>query len=62
MRSAETDLLEDALAGQQLGGEADDEAKHGKATIPGFGEGDESEAWCGLSHDCFKVLLKCNTM
>jgi predicted NAD/FAD-dependent oxidoreductase len=48
--SAEADLGEDALAGEQFGGEADDEAEHGQAAIPGFGEGNETEAGFGSSH------------
>ena len=37
-RSAEADLGQDALAGQQLGSETDDEAEHGQTAIPGFSE------------------------
>ena len=48
--SAEADLGEDALAGQQLGAEADDEAEHGKAAIPGLSEVDEAEAGGGVGH------------
>ena len=44
--SAQTDLAEDSLAGEQLGGEADREAQHGQAAIPGFGEIHKPEA-CG---------------
>ena len=47
--SAETDLGEDALAGQQLGAEADHKAQHGQAAIPGFSEVDEAEA-VGVFH------------
>jgi hydroxymethylpyrimidine pyrophosphatase-like HAD family hydrolase len=36
--SAQADLTKDALAGEQLSGEADREAKHGQAAIPGFSE------------------------
>lgn len=43
-RSAQADLAEDALTGEKLRGEADHESEHGKAAIPGFGEGDETEA------------------
>lgn len=50
--SAESDLGEDALAGEQLGGQANDEAEHGQATIPGFSESDETEAGGGISHGC----------
>ena len=42
--SAEADLAKDALACQQLGAKADDEAHHGQATIPGLSKVDETEA------------------
>ena len=55
-RSAETDLAENALAGEQLGGQADHKAEHGKAAIPGFSEGNETETGSGgVSHGCWKV-------
>ena len=38
------------------GAEADHEAEHGQATVPGFGEGDKAKAGSGLGHDCFKLL------
>ena len=47
--SAETDLGEDALAGQQLGAEADHKTQHGQAAVPGFSEVDEAEA-VGVFH------------
>ena len=47
--SAEADLGQDALAGQQLSAEADDEAHHGQTAIPGFSEVDEAEA-CVVRH------------
>ena len=46
-RSAEADLGQDALAGEQLCAEADDETEHGETAIPGLSEVDETEA--GLS-------------
>ena len=46
-QSAEADLGQDALAGEQFGAEADDETHHGETTVPGFSEVDETEA--GLS-------------
>ena len=49
-RSSQADLGEDALAGEQLGAEPDHEAEHGQAAIPGFGEGNETEAGGGVSH------------
>lgn len=48
-RSAEADLGQDALAGQQLGTEADDESEHGETAIPGLSEVDETKA-CVVGH------------
>ena len=48
-RSAEADLGQDALAGQELGAEADHEAHHGETAVPGFSEVDEAEA-CVVGH------------
>jgi len=48
--SAQADLGQDALAGEQLGGKADHEAQHGQTAIPGFSEGNEAEAGGGVSH------------
>ena len=48
--SAQTDLGKDALAGEHFGGKADHEAEHGQAAIPGFSEGNETEAGGGVSH------------
>ena len=48
-RSAEADLGQDALACQQLGTEADDEAEHGQTTIPGLSEVDEAKT-CVVGH------------
>ena len=48
-RSAEADLGQDALAGQQLGAEADDEAEHGETAIPGLSEVNETKA-CVVGH------------
>ncbi len=61
--SAEADLTEDSLAGEQLGAQADHETEHGQTTIPGFGEGHETEAGGGFSHGGrpFKKLhAECN--
>ncbi len=49
-RSAEADLGQDALAGEQLGTQANDETHHGKAAIPGFSKVDEAEAGCVVRH------------
>ena len=49
--SAQADLAEDALAGEQFGGEADHEAEHGQTAIPGLSEGNKTEAGGGgVSH------------
>jgi len=48
-KSAEADLGQDALAGQELGAEADHDAQHGQTTVPGFSEVDEAEA-CVVRH------------
>ena len=47
--SAEADLGEDSLAGQELGAKADQETEHGETAIPGFGKGDKPEA-LGVIH------------
>ena len=41
--STDSDLREDALAGQKLSAEADDESHHGEAAIPGFSERRKAE-------------------
>ena len=48
-KSAEADLGQDALAGQELGAEADHDAQHGQTTVPGLSEVDEAEA-CVVRH------------
>ncbi len=45
--SAQTDLGEDALAGEQFGGQADHEAEHGESAVPGFSELHKTEAGRG---------------
>ena len=55
-RSAEADLSQDALAGQQLGAEADHEAEHGQATVPGLSEVDEAKAGVGVSHRLCELM------
>ena len=45
--STEADLGQNALAGENFGREADHEAHHGQAAVPGFGEVDETEAGLG---------------
>ena len=47
--SADANLRQNALAGQQLCAETDDETHHGKTAIPGFSEIDEAEA-CVVRH------------
>ncbi len=54
--SAQADLGEDALTGQQFRGQADHEAQHGQASVPGFRESDEAEARGGISHE---IVGKC---
>jgi len=52
--SAQTDLAQDALAGEHFGGEADHETEHGQTAIPGFSEGNKTEAGGGgVSHGEF---------
>ena len=48
--SAQADLGQDALAGQELGAQTDDEAEHGQTTIPGLSEIDKTEAGIRVSH------------
>ena len=48
--SAEANLGQDALAGEQFGTQADHEAHHGQPAIPGFSEVDEAEAGCVVRH------------
>ena len=57
MGSAEADLAEDALTGEQLGAEADHKAEHGQTAIPGFGKSNESVLGCGVGHG-YCVLYK----
>ena len=49
--STDSDLRKDALAGQKLSAEADDESHHGEAAIPGFSERREAEL---CVHDSIK--------
>ena len=48
-RSTEADLSQDALTGEKLSSKADDETKHGKTTIPGLSEVDETKT-CVVGH------------
>ena len=57
--SAEADLGQDALAGQQLSAEADDEAHHGQTAVPSFSEVDEAEA-CVVRHGGEPVVVEPN--
>ena len=45
--SAQADLGQNALTGENLSRQADHEAHHGQAAVPGFGEVDETEAGLG---------------
>ena len=49
-RSTEADLSQDALTGEKLSAQADDETKHGKTAIPGFSKIYESKAGCVVRH------------
>ena len=57
--SAEADLGQDALAGQELGAEADHDAHHGQTAVPGFSEVDEAEA-CVVRHGGEPVVVELN--
>ena len=60
MESAEADLGQDALAGQELGAEADHDAQHGQTTVPGLSEVDETEA-CVVRHGLNRLVVsQCN--
>jgi hypothetical protein len=58
MGSAQTQLAENALTGEQLSAEADHEAEHGQTAISGFGKGDESVTESGLRHRALAWLPK----
>ena len=59
-KSAEADLGQDALAGQELGAEADHDAQHGQTTVPGLSEVDETEA-CVVRHGLNRLVVsQCN--
>ena len=49
-RLTEADLGQDALTGEKLSAQADDETKHGKTAIPGFSKIYESKAGCVVRH------------
>jgi hypothetical protein len=49
--SAEANLGENALAGEQLGAQTDDEAQHGKTAVPGLSESHKTEAGVGVGHE-----------
>jgi len=56
MGSAQTQLAENALAGEQLGAEADHEAEHGQTAIPGFCKSDKTVTGSGIGHRDFLML------
>ena len=56
--STDSDLRKDALAGQKLSAEADDESHHGEAAIPGFSERRESELGVHSSVKKRKLLYR----
>jgi hypothetical protein len=55
MDSAQTQLAQDSLAGEELGAKSDHETEHGETTIPGFSESYKTEAGSGFSHECSLV-------
>ncbi len=55
MDSAQTQLAQDSLTGEELGTKSDHETEHGETTIPGFSESDKTEAGGGVSHECSLV-------
>ena len=59
--SAEADLGQDALAGQELGAEADHDAQHGQTTVPGLSEVDEPKRALSDMGGNRLVWDKCNT-
>ena len=50
IQSTEADLGQDALTGQKLGAETNDETEHGKAAIPGLCKIDEAKTRCVVRH------------
>ena len=48
--SAEADLGQDALTGEKLGAQTDDETEHGQAAIPCFSEIYKTKARCVVRH------------
>lgn len=50
--SAQTQLAQNSLTGEELGAKSDHETEHGETTIPGFSESDKTEAGGGFSHKC----------
>ena len=50
IESTEADLGQDALTGQKLGAETNDETEHGKAAIPGLCKIDEAKTRCVVRH------------
>jgi hypothetical protein len=55
MDSAQTQLAQDSLTGEEFGTKSDHETEHGETTIPGFSESDKTEAGSGFSHKCSLV-------
>ena len=55
MDSAQTQLAQDSLAGEEFGAKSDNETEHGETTIPGFSESDKTETGGGFSHECSLV-------
>jgi len=53
--SAQTQLAQDSLTGEELGTKSDHETEHGETSIPGFSESDKTETGGGFSHKCSLV-------
>ena len=55
MDSAQTQLAQDSLTGEELGTKSDHETEHGETTIPGFSESNKAKTGSGISHGCSLV-------
>ena len=53
--SAQTQLAQDSLTGEELGAKSDHETEHGETPIPGFSKSDKTETGSGFSHGCSLV-------
>ena len=58
--SAQTDLSQNPLAGEQLGGQSDHKPEHGQTAVPGFSEIHKTEAGLGCvghSRCCENIVI-----